>query len=345
MSNFSSKAVSVVGKDFLKILRNPITDGALGIAAILALLADQFGNGYLFILLGVLSIIVLGFWRELNKYIIYQHEVIPLPVVINVANSADSHNALNALFQIIENTRDFSEHKKNLKNILNIEPEELIFNYSSDIYDKEMLQAFLQITRHNLEWLKSKTPKDTVIYLAYIGPISCAILVGTILARDGVNIFQYNKSSNSYYPVVEVKDRKLKEDIIEFEKFDIERQEKGCDQVAIAIDASSHKINLNDQSIRDYGDIIYLKSKSLGTIEYQEDWLQYCREIFKVLNFAQRNNYQEIKLIYSMPVSLGILLGMATQLYWPIILTQYEAQSQSYKDLMRLNEFKYYTGH
>lgn len=87
--------------------------------------------------------------------------------------------------------------------------------------------------------------------------------------------------------MVEISDRKLKEDIKEYEKFERVVTEKGQDRVTIAIDVSSHKINLNDQSIENYGDLIYLESKGSGTIEKNEDWLQYFREIFKTVNIAQ----------------------------------------------------------
>ncbi|UXE64354.1 MAG: hypothetical protein KA717_18860 [Woronichinia naegeliana WA131] len=59
---------------------------------------------------------------------------------------------------------------------------------------------------------------------------------------------------------------------------------------------------------------------------------------------AQQQGYEEIKLVYSMPIALGILVGMATQQYWRILLTQYDQQTQSYRDLFALNDFSYYRG-
>jgi hypothetical protein len=170
--------------------------------------------------------------------------------------------------------------------------------------------------------------------------------VGTLFGTDGVRVFQYNKSSDSYYPVVEISDRRLKEDIIEFEKFErtLLPATKTQNKVCVVVDAASHKISLEDSAIKNYGDIIYLKSKTSGTIQADEDWLQYSREIFKVLNIAQQQGYEEIKLVYSMPIALGILVGMATQQYWRILLTQYDQQTQSYRDLFALNDFSYYRG-
>jgi len=290
------------------IIFNPLTNAALAIAAILALIADQFGQGYYLIFLITLALVIIGIWLESQKYDLYKHQAIPLPIVIKIANPADSNKALQSLFNIIETENKYKDHQNNLDQYLNISETDLIFNYSCDIYDQEMLRAFLQILRYNLEKLKKKTPQNTIIYLAYIGPISVAIMVG----------------------------------IKEYEKFERVVTEKGQDRVTIAIDVSSHKINLNDQSIENYGDLIYLKSKGSGTIEKNEDWLQYSREIFKTINIAQQKNYQEIKLVYSMPITLGILVGMAVQQYWPILLTQYG--NSTYRNLINLQEFKLYRG-
>jgi hypothetical protein len=324
------------------IFFNPVTNIVLAIAAIFAPIADRFEQGHYLVFIVTLVFIIIGIWLESQKYDLYKHQAIPLPIVVKIANPADSNKALQSLFKIIETENKYKDHKNNLDKYLNISEADLIFNYSCDIYDQEMLKAFLQILRYDLEKLKKKTPQNTIIYLAYIGPISVAIMVGTILATEGVKIFQYNKSSDSYYPVVEVSDRKLKEDIKEYEKFERVVTEKGKNKVTVAIDVSAHKINLNDESIENYGDLIYLKSKGSGTIEKKEDWLQYSREIFKTLNIAQQKNYQEIKLVYSMPISLGILIGMAVQQYWPILLTQYE--NSTYKDLINLQDFKPYRG-
>lgn len=191
------------------IIFNPLTNASLTIAAILALIADQFGQGYYLIFLITLALVIIGIWLESQKYDLYKHQAIPLPIVINIANPADSNKALQSLFNIIETENKYKEHQNNLDQYLNISETDLIFNYSCDIYDQEMLKIFLQILRYNLEKLKKKTPQNTIIYLAYIGPISVAIMVGTILATEGVkiltdgHIFQYKdkycyvKASNS----------------------------------------------------------------------------------------------------------------------------------------------------
>ena len=45
------------------IIFNPLTNTALMIAAILALIADQFGQGYDIIFLITLALVIIGIWR------------------------------------------------------------------------------------------------------------------------------------------------------------------------------------------------------------------------------------------------------------------------------------------
>lgn len=324
------------------ILENPYTGIAGLIGTFGSFIADQSGGGYYIPLLMMLPVFIYGIWNQSRRRAIYTHEAIPLPIVINISNPASSENALNALFHLIEKTGRYGRHQANLAKYCNIDARELVFEYRNDIHNREMLQDFLKITRFNLERLKQQTPKNTTIHLAYIGPSSVGVLVGTMFGTDGVKIFQYNKSSDSYYPAIEVKDRRLKEDITEFEKLERQKTEKSAERVVVAIDVAAHKIRLSDPEIQGYGDLIHLKSRCEGTIAANEDWLQYCREIFKVLNLAQQQGYEEIKLVYSMPVALAIAVGMAAQNYWPILLTNYDKATNRYRDLMRLNELTYY---
>lgn len=322
------------------ILNNPFTLMA-GIAGAIGGLLPVYINGVA-VASGMAALIVLGIWSEARKMSIYKHDAIPLPIVINVSNPANSENALSSLFNLIEKDRKFRNYRHNLAQYLQISPLDLIFNYRGAIYETERLKDFLKITRYDLEKLKTKTPRNTIIDLAYIGPASVGILIGTVLSLDSTNIFQYSKTSDSYYSVVEIRDRTSKEDIAEFEKFEVEFPQKRQQKVTVAIDVSSHKIRTEDSSITAYGDLIYMKSQSNGTIELHEDWMQYSREIFKVLNLAQQN-YEEIRLVYSMPVALAIILGIALQNYWNITLTQYDSSNNTYRDLMKLNDLQFYT--
>jgi len=337
----SKIAIASVIRDPGMILNNPFGVIASIVAMLGGLIADQFGFGYLFVFIPALLLFIAGIWSEAGKIALYQKEWIPLPIVINISNPASSENALNSLFNLIEKDEQFRGHRKNLAEYLKILPNDLIFNFRGDIHVQENLKDFLKITRYDLERLKAKTPKNTTIYLAYIGPVSVGILVGTMLGLESLKIFQYSKSSESYYPAISICDRRIKEDIDQYEKFEVDLPEKQHSKVTVAIDAASHNIRLQESSIQTYGDVIYLKTRSAGTIDRDEDWIQYCREIFKALNYAQQN-YDEIRLVYSMPYTLGVAIGIAVQNYWNVMLTNYDSQTSSYRDLIKLNDIRYY---
>ncbi|MFM7579698.1 MAG: hypothetical protein ACKO5Q_22540, partial [Microcystaceae cyanobacterium] len=183
----------------MAIIRNPVTEVALIIGFFLALITDQFGQGYIYVFGIVLIVILIGVIKESQKFVVYQKNAIPLPIVINTSSPNSSKKALCLMFDIIEKEAVHANHQDNLQKILGIEKQDLIFDYSGDIFNNDQLQSFLKIVRYNLEKLKNKTPHNTVIYLAYIGPVSVGILVGTLFGTDGVRVFQYNKSSDSYY--------------------------------------------------------------------------------------------------------------------------------------------------
>jgi SMODS-associated and fused to various effectors sensor domain len=301
------------------------------------------GIKYNLIIFGiVIAIWIAGIFIEANKYKIYTEDALPIPVVINIANSANSLDALNSLFNLIQARTQYRNYRENINKYLSITESDLVYKYEGDIFDTDRLKDFLKITKHDLERVKRKTPQNSIFYLVYIGPISVAFLIGSMLAREGMQLFQRTQNNNSYQSVMEVKDRNLKEDTPKFEKFDVTYQcsEPRQSKVTIAIDAAAHKIKLNDPSITNYGDIIILQNKTGHTIGYEEDWTQYCREIFKVLNQAQQE-YAEIQLVYSMPISLALAVGMTAQHFWNILLTNYDSKTGSYEDLIKMNEVIY----
>jgi len=341
LQNFR-QSLRLLTKNPIAIVTNPYASITSILVMFGALLADRFGSGYGILLLLVLPIFLFGIWSELRKTYLYEHEALPLPVVINIANPASSDDALRSLFQIIEKDSRYHNHRSNLEQYCAIQSSDLIFDYRADIYDSERLKDFLKITRHNLEKLKAKTPRNTVLYLAYIGPASVGILVGTLFGTDGLKIFQYSKSSDSYHEVISIENRKLKESVDKLYRFDIEfPSQKSHENVTVAVDVSSHKIKRNEVSIQTYGDLIYMASRNHGTIDLSEDWLAYSQEIFAVLNSAQ-NTYAKIRLVYSMPVSLAVALGCALQNYWPIMLTNYDSSAQRYRDVISLNSIQYF---
>lgn len=321
---------------------NPLITLGGYIGAFGGLAADFVGIPYAY--LGALGfaggLAGIGIWQEYKKRQLYKKPFLPIPVVINISNPADSKNALNQLSKVIER-EGFENHLKNLEKYFAIDKDDLIFEYKGDIFDKEKLKDFLKILKHEIEKLERKIPQGDQFYIAYIGPVSVSILVGSIFAQDAVKIFQYDKSINGYKSVADIKDRIIKESVNTLEKFDfIEVKKDNNEKVVLAIDISSHKINLNDSGIQSFGDVFYLKSKeSKGTISYNDDWIRYIQEIFFTLNKLQ-TNYKEIKLVYSIPISIGLGLGIAIQNYWKILFTNY--QQGEYKDLIYTDEVQYY---
>lgn len=278
---------------------------------------------------------------EAKKYKIYKEDALPIPIVINIANVANSFDALNSLFNLIQSQTQYRNYRQNIDKYLSITESDLVYKYDGDIFDTDRLKDFLKITKHDLERLKRKTPQNSIFHLVYIGPISVSFLIGSMLGREGMQLLQRTQDGNGYECVMEVKDRDLKEDTPDFEKFAVSYQcsEPRQPNVTIAIDGGAHRLKLNSPSITSYGDLIILEKQTGNTIGYEEDWAQYCREIFKVLNQAQQD-YAEIKLVYAMPVSLALAVGMTTQHFWNIQLTNYNSQT-GYEDLIKMNEVIY----
>ncbi len=324
------------------MLKNLLSNTYINIAALLAIpaafLADVFGTplayGVMFIL--VLGFLGIGFFDEKKKQSLYTSKTIHLPIVFNISNPANSKSALNSLFKILE--EDFPNHKENLEKYLNITENDLIFEYNADIFDEERFIDFLKITKHDIKQLQQKAFNNTHLHIVYIGPIANAIAVGTILGTDGVTLYQYNKSTDSYTISLEIKDREYKQHSKEFKilKKELLGDIKDSDTITIAIDLSSHKVALSKLK----EPIIHLQSRLGATITDAKDFIEANREIYGVINELQQNP-NHIKLVYSMPTSIALLLGMAVQNYWDIELTQYF--EGEYKTVIKqLNKIKYY---
>jgi predicted DNA binding CopG/RHH family protein len=325
------------------LFENPLVNFAAIVATIGSLLFAAYAPSGVFVIFFLsLLIVCIGLVTEAQRYKIYTQKSLPIPIVINIANPANELDALNSLFSVIEQNPQFSNYQKNLQKYLNINQSDLVYKFAGDIFETKKLKDFLKITKHDLEKVKQKTPQNSIFYLAYIGPISVGILVGSMLAREGMIIFQRDQETNSYQGVLEVRDRLLKEKTT-FEKFKLteQRSDPFKKKVTVAIDTASHKIKIADPTIQNYGDIVLLENQNSNTILFQEDWQQYCREIFQILNQEQQQ-YEEIRLVYSMPVSLAIAMGMAIQHFWNIQLTNYDSQTGTYRDLMKINEIIYY---
>ncbi len=323
---------------FEEFFSNRFSVAASVLAVPIAFLADYFGMpyAYLFAALFVLLMFVLAYLDERRKAKLYAQPNIPVPIVFNISNPADSRSALASLFGILQNA--YPHHEANLKKYFNITPEDLIFKYDGDIFDEARFTDFLKIAKHDIKRLEARTPKNVHFHMVYIGPIANAILVGTMLGTEGVTLYQYNKSTDSYAVALNIDSRVYKEHIDDFQI--IKKTEigavAGSPEVTVAIDLASHRVALNKLK----KPIIHLESIVGATLHTPEEFIRANQEIYSVLNELQQHA-PHITLVYSMPTTIGILLGMSIQNYWDIALTQYS--DGEYKTVVRhLNNIKFY---
>jgi len=316
------------------IFSNTYSQLSLAVAAVGGLVSDEIGQGYGVVLLLAALLFLYALFDEQKNLKIYTQNNLPIPVVFNVSNPADAKSALSILFNTLE--KEYPNHKENLKKHFNIIETDLIFKYDGDIFNEKRFIDFLKISKHNIKKLEAQTPKNVDFHVVYIGPISNAIMVGTLFGTEGVTLYQYSKSSSSYDTVLEVNSRQYKESVSEFKI--IEKKSIGTieDEVTVAIDMASHKVALSELG----EPVVHLESKLGATIHNPEDFIRANQEIYTVINTLQQN-VSKIRFVYSMPVTLGILLGMSVQNYWDIEITQYE--DGQYKTVIKhLDEIKYY---
>ncbi len=323
---------------FENVFANRFAVIATFFAVPIAFLADYSGVHYAYAIaaLFVLLFFLLAYWDERNKQKLYNKPNIPIPVVFNISNPSDSKSALGSLFETLE--QEYPKHEENLKKYFNITSEDLIFKYDGDIFDEARFTDFLKIAKHDIKRLEARTPKNVHFHMVYIGPIANAILVGTMLGTEGVTLYQYNKSTDSYTVALNIDSRAYKEHIQELHilrKHEI-GDVKGSPEVTVAIDLASHKIALEKLT----KPIIHLESTVGATLHTPEEFIQANQEIYSVINNLQQHA-PHITLAYSMPTTIGILLGMSIQNYWDITLTQYS--DGEYKPVIQhLNKIKYY---
>jgi len=318
------------------LLSNTYAQAALAVGGIGGLISDEIGQGYWIAIVISILLIVYALYDEYRIKKIYSQPNIPIPIIFNISNPADSKSALSALFSILE--KEYPNHQKHLKKHFNITEDDLIFKYDSDIFEQERFIDFLKISKHNIKKLESKTPKNVQFHIVYIGPIANAILVGTLFSTESVALYQYTKSSDSYSIVISVSNRSFKEGVKHYEtiKKTVLGEIDSASEVTVAIDMASHRLALSQLD----GTVVHLESTIGATIDKPETFIRANQEIYSVINELQQS-IPKIKLVYSMPVTLGILLGMSIQTYWDIEVTQYS--EGEYKSVIKhLNQIKYY---
>jgi len=105
-----------------------------------------------------------------------------------------------------------------------------------------------------------------------------------MLGTEGITLYQYNKSTDSYTISIEIKSREYKEQIKEFKiiKKSITSQIK--DSVTVAIDLASHKVALGKLD----EPIVHLQSTIGSTIHTPEQFIRANQEIYAVINELQQ---------------------------------------------------------
>jgi len=318
-----------------KIPTNQWTNIVLIIATIGGFVADYFQFGYGWVAAIVVIGLVYAGYDEYKTIKFYDSKNLPIPIVINISNPASSMAALESIYKQI----DIKDHRQNLEKYFNIIDDDLIFKYDADIFNEDRFIDFLKILKHDITQLGKRVKTNINYQIAYIGPIANAIAVGTVFGTDGLTIYQYNKSSDSYTIAIDIKDRNYKEKIAQYEVFDIDyigTISNETQSVTVAIDASSHQVALNQLN----EPIIHLKSMLGATMLDTKDFIQANREIYQTINKLQ-NGKRKIRLAYSMPTSIGFLLGMSIQVYWNIELTQYSQGKYKpvIRDISKINYF------
>lgn len=327
---------------------------------------DQWRMG---MIAGLFLIVFLGAWQEWQERRKYQKTAIAIPFVINIANPADTVDALHKLFAAVEKDFELTKHSQNLKEYLHIGEDDLYLKYNStsqiEIYNRQKFERFLAVLIEKIDRLNRLSLENMTLCIAIIAPASAAIAIGTYLSNYKIDFYHRethrDKSSPDRYIKVIASGRDLKERVDHYTKFNVSIYDLDNHDITdiyeinnsaippairpynatLALDISTHKINLNESSIKSFGDTFYMQSKGKGTIEPNEDWSQYCREIFKALNLIQQKHPgQKIRLAYSMPTILGLALGTIIQRYWNITLTNYEPNTGEYKDFIHLQEIK-----
>ena len=310
---------------------------------LLGVFADGFADrAYYFTLGGIVALfILLAIWDVKKMQKIYQKDTLHIPVVVNVGAKHNAGHIFNTLVKDIEKKHGLSSLEKNLKRYANIFKDELIFEYSGDIYDKKRLISFIQIISYQLNKIQANSTNKVVFHLAYYKLPSIGFLVGAIFDLDSIVIYQNNPDKDSFDEVAITQERNYKNEVDKYEKFEISepKNDGSKEKVLLGLKLSSHDIEFHKEKLTQFSNIVYMRAKHQGTIKLDEDWVLYAREIFTMLKKLHAE-YDEITIAHNMPESIAILVGMALGNYWAIEMTQYA--DEEYKSLIKLNEVKCY---
>lgn len=286
-------------------------------------------------------LLVLAFVDVMKKKKLYETEVLTIPIVVGFEPNVSTKYTLKKLFDTLEEEGSLKDLKKNLKKYRDITEEELVFEYKGDLYNKDSLISFMQIIRYQITKIKQENPSCVQFHLLNYTRPSYGFWLGYVFANEDVVVYQQNPDKDSFEHIAHLKDRNYKNEIRSFEKFHVEtlKEDTNSDTVLFGIKASSHHISFNNEELSKYTNVVYMVANHKGTIEPDENWVLYAREIFTQLMQLQ-NSYKNIVIAHNMPESLAFIVGMAAGNFWPVMITQYERGE--YKEIMKLNDLKCY---
>jgi len=290
---------------------------------------------------GILLLIIAYLVSRERK--VYDTEILPIPIVINIDSNEATSYVLKNLFTQLEQDSKFKNLRNNLKRYRSIVENDLMFTYSGDLYDKERMISFMQLIKYQITKIKESVPNKVEFHLAYYKRPAYGIFLGYVFAEEDLVIYQNNPNEDLFNKVAEIKGRKHKNTINRYQKFDVKRisTDKNSDTLLIGIKAASHNINFNTPNLQKYTNIISFEAKHEGTIKLEEDWVQYVREIFTLLN-EEQTKYKHITIAHAMPEAIAVMIGLAIGNYWSVMITQYEFGEGDYFDIFPTNHLKCY---
>ena len=134
-------------------------------------LLDYFNkNEYFFwaiIIVGLTLIAVYFDVKRVRK--MYELEVLPIPIVVNVGSDEPARYRLKQLFEILQKETKFKSLQTNLERYRNLTEDDLIFSYQGDIYDKAVIKSFMQIIRYQTKKIKHATSNNVEFHIMFYG--------------------------------------------------------------------------------------------------------------------------------------------------------------------------------
>ncbi|MEN5387903.1 SAVED domain-containing protein [Aliarcobacter skirrowii] len=327
----------------IKYLIDNLYINIAGISAmVLSPFADAIGSpAYWWLFGGLLLLFVFGIFDELVKNNKLSTEIIHIPIVIKVDDGPESKYVMQNLIERIEQKNGLNNYEALLQKYFSLNLEDFIFEYNGSIYEFDRLISFARIIKYSVAKIEKQFKGRVKFHVAYYRRPSIGFLIGTIFRTEGVVVYQNSDFDNKFYDVADIKNRDYKSQVKEFTKYIIEniKSDNSKEIVLIAIESSSHSIAIESSNLKNFDNIIRIKSIEGSTIPYEIDWTSYAQQIYTVLNQAQ-TKYKKIVIAHAMPEALSIVLGMALENYWNIDITQFD--QNDYKYIYTMNQIKYF---